>query len=148
MIERRKLTEELLTTLQNDLVVGLSNRPTDGGWDGVPNDNGTNFVPFCVLSPETATRSSGPLGIPPTEWQLPYNLGCYGVSPNQAEWVADKARGLLMALNNTTVVLGDSSYRIQQVYPSAIGAIRRIDVTDPNHWGQNDSYTVWLSKEI
>lgn len=147
MIERRKLSESLLESLQTELTVGMAKRPQSGGWQGTPNDDGTNFSPFCVLTPETASRSVGAIGAYPTEWQLPYSLGCFGVSPSQAEWVADKARSILADLASTTVSLGDADYRIQQVYPSSIGAIRRIDITDPNHWGQNDSYTVWLSKE-
>lgn len=148
MIERRKLSAALLDALDADgLIVGLAAKPSSGGWQGMPNDDGTNFDPFCVLTPESATRSTGPLKDSKSEWQLPYNLGCYGIAPEQAEWVADKARGALDALRGSSVVLGDASYRVQQVYPSSIGAIRRIDVTDPPHWGQSDTYTVWLSKE-
>lgn len=146
MIERRKLTAALAVALTG-IDVGIAARPKDGGWQGTPNDDGTNFSPFAVLTPETATRSGGPLKDSKSEWQLPYNLGCYGISPEQAEWLADKARGLLDALRGTNVTLGAETYRIQQVYPSTIGAIRRIDITDPPHWGQNDTYTVWLSKE-
>jgi hypothetical protein len=149
MIERRKLSDALLVALETaNLTVGLATRPGTGGWQGTPNETGTNFKPFCVLTPESATRSSGPLKDSKSEWQLPYNLGCYGVSPDQAEWVADKARAALDALRGTNVDLGDATYRIQQVYPSTIGAIRRNDTTDPPHWGQNDLYTVWLSKEL
>jgi len=148
MIARRKLTAALFNELSTELVVGLSNRPHTGGWDGTPNQDETNFVPFCVLSPENATRSYGPLSDPASEWNLPYNLGCYGVSPEQTEWIADKARGILYQMKGTTVELGQETYKIQQIYPSAIGAIRRIDVTDPKYWGQADAYLVWLSKEL
>jgi hypothetical protein len=43
--------------------------------------------------------------------------------------------------------MGAETYRIQQIYPMTIGALRGIDVTDPMYWGQTDSYAVWLSKE-
>lgn len=147
MIARRKLTTHLQEALEAELVVGLAASPAAGGWDGTPNDDGTNYVPYAVLIPQPSTPANpNPLpGV--TEWRLNYALSCYGASPEQPEWVADTARELLDALTNTNVTLGDGEYRIQQVYPSTIGGVLRVDATDPPTWGQTDTYTVWLSKE-
>lgn len=148
MIVRRIFTEAVMTAIgATTMPVGLANAPLDGGWQGQPNSQGTNFTPYSVVYPGAATWSSGPVANPSADRHLPYTVGSYGVLPEQAEWMADQARAALAALSKTTVVLGTDSYKIQKVDVELIGALTRFDQTDPAFWGQTDQISFWLSKE-
>lgn len=149
MIERRLLTTALTTALSTDtgMPVGLANAPIDGGWDGEPNKDGSNFTPYIVVTPQTATSASGPFDDPQADRQFPYAISCFGVMPEQTEWMADKARATAETLKKTTVVLGDGNYRIQQVRTDLIGGLQRVDTPDPPYWGQTDMMTLWLTRD-
>lgn len=147
MIERRLLTAAVVaaaaTTSQP---VGNSNAPITGGWQGEPNLDGSNFVAYVVVTPQTATFASGPMSDPEADRQIPYAISSFGVLPEQTEWMADKARSAVEAMKKTTVVLGDASYKIQQVRTNVIGGLSRVDATDPPYWGQVDMVTLWLTR--
>jgi hypothetical protein len=147
MIERRLLTAAVVGTLEGHTgkPVGLANAPLDGGWEGEPNVNGSNFVPYTVVTPNTATMASGPQSDPQGDRQVPYSLASFGVLPEQAEWMADTARAAVEQLKKTTVTLGDRDYKIQQVRTDVIGGLVRVDSTDPPYWGQVDVVTLWLT---
>ena len=49
------------------------------------------------------------------------------------------------AMKKTTVVLGDGSYKVQQVRTDVIGGLTRVDSTEPAYWGQVDVVTLWLT---
>ena len=149
-IQRAPLTQRLLTQLAlTSKPVGDARAPQSGGWSGnQPNKDGSNFQPYTVLTPNPATNSSGPLGDAQADWQLAYSIASFGVSRQQCEWMADKARLTLIALRHELVTLGDDIYRVQQVRVDALGGLQRVDATDPPYWGENDQITVWLSKEF
>jgi hypothetical protein len=59
--------------------------------------------------------------------------------------MADEARDAVEAMKKTTVVLGDRSYKVQQVRADVVGGLQRVDSTDPPYWGQVDVVTLWLT---
>lgn len=146
MIARRGLTALLVETLagQTGLPIGMAHAPRGGGWEGQPNSDGSNFVPYTVVSPQTATMASGPVQDPQSDRQLPYSLTSFGVMPEQCEWIADKARAAAESLKKTVVSL-DREYRVQQVRTDVVGGLVRVDQTEPAYWGQTDVVTLWLT---
>lgn len=147
MIERRELTALLVQTLMDvtDQHIGLARAPRGGGWQGQPNADGSNFVPYSVVTPQTATMASGPQADPQADRQLPYSLSSFGVAPEQCEWIADKVRAAAETLKKTVISLGDRDYRVQQVRTDVIGGLMRVDQTEPPYWGQSDVITLWLT---
>lgn len=147
MIARRLLTAAIVSTLEGhtNKPIGLANAPLDGGWQGEPNVNGSNFTPYCVVTPNTATSAQGPVSDPQGDRQLPYSLASFGVLPEQAEWMADEARAAVELMKKTSVSLGDRDYKIQQVRADIVGGLVRVDSTDPPYWGQVDVVTLWLT---
>lgn len=147
MIARRLLTAAVITAAElTGQPVGNSNAPIDGGWQGEPNADGSNFVPYSVVTPQTATFSSGPVADPEADRQILYSLSSFGVMPEQAEWMADRIRASVATLAKTDVSLEDATYRIQQVRTNVIGGLNRVDSTDPPYWGQVDMITLWLTR--
>lgn len=147
MIERRGLTSLLVTTIAGiiDMPVGMAHAPRGGGWEGQPNADGSNFVPYTVVNPQTATMASGPISEPQTDRQIPYSLTSFGVAPEQTEWIADKARAAAETLKKTVIELADRDYRVQQVRTDVIGGLIRVDQTEPAYWGQTDVITLWIT---
>jgi hypothetical protein len=146
MIERRLLSAAIVTAAETTgIPVGLAHAPDGGGWNGQPNLTTSDFVPYGVVTPNTATQATGSLSDPQADRQLPYSVSAFGVMPEQTEWVADKLRAAVEALKKTTVVLGDGTYKIQQVRTDVIGGLQRVDQTEPAYWGQVDVMTLWLT---
>lgn len=145
MIERRLLTAAVIAAVETaGKPVGMANAPLDGGWAGEPNQDGSNFTPYTVVTPNTASLATGPFDDPQADRQLPYSIASFGVLPEQTEWMADEARAAAETLKKTTVVLGDRSYKIRQVRTDVIGGLLRTDTLDPPVWGQVDVVTLWL----
>lgn len=147
-IARSPLTEALLAVLAaTGKAVGDGVRPLgDAGWLGEPNSPGSTFRPYLVLATLSAASSSGSFGDPQSQWRVPYLVQSFGASRQQCEWMADTARAQLQELAHADLDLGGVSWRVQQVWHESIGAISRIDVTDPPYWGQQDQATVWLTR--
>jgi hypothetical protein len=146
MIERRLLTAAVMDAVETTgKPVGMANAPLAGGWDGQPNVDGSNFTPYAVVTPNTSTNASGPFGDPQGDRQVIYSVASFGVLPEQAEWMADEARSAISAMKKTTVVLGDGSYKVQQVRTDVMGGLVRVDSTEPPYWGQVDVMTLWLT---
>jgi hypothetical protein len=146
MIERRLLTTAVVDAIaMTGKPVGLANAPVAGGWDGQPNMDGSNFTPYAVVTPNTATNAQGPMSDPQADRQIPYSIASFGVMPEQAEWMADEARNAVESLKKTTLTLGDRSYKVQQVRADVVGGLMRVDSTEPPYWGQVDVVTLWLT---
>jgi len=147
MIERRLLSAAVFTAAETTgLPVGLAHAPVGGGWSGQPNIDGSNFTPYIVVTPQTANFAQGPISDSQADRRVPYAISSFGVMPEQTEWMADKARAAVAALAKTDVVLGDATYRIQQVRTDVIGGLVRVDVTEPAYWGQVDTVVLWLTR--
>ena len=146
MIERRLLSAAVVTAIEaTGKPVGLADAPGGGGWSGQPNMDGSNFTPYTVVTPNTATMATGPFDDPQGDRQVPYSLASFGVLPEQAEWMADEARSAVELMKKTTVTLGDRDYKVQQVRADVMGGLQRVDSTDPPYWGQVDVVTLWLT---
>lgn len=148
-IQRGPLTDRLLTALATTgKPVGDSAQPAGAAWASAPNVTGSQFTPYLVLTPMAASRSSGSIGMPQAEWQLPYAISAYGVLRSQVEWMADTARTALAALRNTVLALGTEHYKVQQVWTALIDRPVPNYATDPPIWTQHDQVSVWLTKEM
>jgi hypothetical protein len=148
MLNRRNLTKAVIDQVAvGGKPVGDGVVPKNAGWiGGQPNKEGTNFVPFSVVSAGTSSSSSGPINDDEADWQVIYAVSSFGVAREQVEWMADTARENLALLRGSTIDLGGTNYKIILVRVDAIGGIQRVDATEPQYWGQTDSYTVWAIK--
>jgi len=153
MIYRGVLTDLLIDTLDGAVgkPIGDGQAPVAGGWQGEPNQAGTNFTPYLVLTAGVGNNQSpaGPLSDTSADWLLSYNLSAFGISRQQCEWIADRGRDSLGVLKNTVQQLGPSAsfdHTIQKISTAAIGSIQRVDVTNPPYWGQVDQLTVWVTR--
>jgi len=146
MIERRLLSAAVVAAAATTgIPIGLAHAADGGGWQGQPNLDTTDFIPYGVVTPSTATFASGPLSDPQGDRQLPYTISSFGVKAEQVEWVADKLRAAIGAMKKTVVDLGDGTYKVQQVRTDTIGGLQRVDQTEPPYWGQVDVLTLWLT---
>jgi hypothetical protein len=148
-LQRRYLTDLVLSQLASTgKPVGDAVSPSTGGWQGQPNADGSNFVPYVVCIPGPASMSSGPFGDTQADWQLDYSLISFGVSREQVEWMADSARLAAVTLPRSTVMLGSDGYAVQQARERIIGPVQRVDATEPAFYSQTDAVTLWISKEL
>lgn len=148
-LHRRPLTALVLAQIETaGQPVGDSVSPPQGGWMGQPNADGSNFVPYVVVMPGPASVSGGPLADTQADWQLSYTLTSFGVSREQCEWMADKARDAAVTFEREVVMLNGDSYAVQQARATVIGPVQRVDATEPSFYGQTDSVTLWISKEL
>jgi hypothetical protein len=148
MLERRLLSAAIVSVIETEtsMPTGLAHAPKGGGWDGQPNIDGSNFIAYSVVTPQTATSASGPISDPQADRLLPYAISSFGVMPEQTEWMADKARAAVETLKKTKIVLGDATYTVQQVRTDVIGGLMRVDSTEPAYWGQVDVLTLWVTR--
>lgn len=155
IVDRGSLTDILLSQLET--VTGFrcgdaeAPRPEEGkpnaGWTGEPGQDGSVFTPYMVLTPQTATLSSGSFADPQDGWQLPYSLACFGSSRRMTEALANRARKGLRELHRQLVTLDGDQFRIQQVQYPAIGGVGRVDGSSiTSTFGEVDTVTVWLSQ--
>ena len=149
MISRGFFTQHLLDELAGfALPVGDNDAPDAAhGWQGEPNENLAEFIPWLVLAPGTANRSSGSFADPQENWQLTYFLSTAGISRKQTESVTDKARNHLKALTKESVTLKDESWKLTYVEVTGIGSVNRVGGTNPPYHLQTDTFVFWLSKE-
>ena len=92
--------------------------------------------------------SSGPFADTQADWQVSYTMTSFGVSRQQCEWMADKARDAAVTFEREVVMLNGDGYAVQQCRATVIGPVQRVDATEPSFYGQTDSVTLWISKEM
>jgi len=119
----------------------------DASWIGQPMAPGSTFEPFLVSSELNAGSSWGPFSDPQADWQLPYLVESFGLSREQCSWMADKARGALLDMRNTTLSLGTFTYKVGYVHIDSLGAPVRIDAFQPPFYHSQDGFTVWIGKQ-
>jgi len=145
---RSPLTETVLTILRGTgQAIGDGSLP-DASWIGQPNLPESEYQPFAVLSELTAAHSEGPIAASQGDWRMPYMLECFGIQRDQVSWIADKLRGALAVLRFSKLLLGADSYKIQYVRTDTFGAPQQIDTTYPSFWHQQESTTVYVTKEV
>lgn len=153
-VQRRTFTDAVLAAARTqDKPIGDAEMPRGGvaGWQGEPNQDGTNFVPYAVITPLTAPAGTGPLADSQGDVVLQYNVTSYGVSREQCEWLADNVRAAIatLARQDVTQWSGTSDEyqrRIQQVVDQQIGQVSRIDQTDPAYYAESDVVALWTSR--
>ena len=116
------------------------------GWNGEPNMPGSIYVPYFVVSVQSAGLSSGSFRDPQDGWQLPYSLASFGLSRAHVEAMANKGRKALRELHHDSVVLDSETYKVQQVHFTTLGAVIRSDATSPATFGEVDAITFWLTQ--
>lgn len=133
--------------------VGDCEAPRGGvaGWQGQPNQDGTNFIPYSVITPLSAGSGNGPLSDPQADVMLPYAVVSYGVSREQCEWMADSVRAAIATTSGKDVTMYAGTAvayqrRVQQVMAQQIGTVQRVAETDPAYYGQSDVVTLWTSR--
>lgn len=132
------------------LQVGDVTIPDEFGWQGDPSKGGSEFIPFCTVTPMPASRSQGSLANAESEWQLPYTITSYGVDRNQVEDVADTARSALGSVRRVTITMrdGETKWKWQQTTSAGIGGVGYTDQLKPTAYSQADSALVWVSKQL
>jgi hypothetical protein len=154
-LDRGAITDAVIATAELvGFPIGDAEAPRDGvaGWQGgQPNQDGTNFVPYSVITPLSVTTGSGPLSDSEGDLVIPYAVTSYGVSRKQCEWMADSVRLVLDGLTRTNIVMfagkpTEYARRVQQVVDQTIGAVQRVSDTDPAYYGQSDVLALWTSR--
>jgi len=153
LIQRAELTKALLGVLRaSDRQVGDAEMPRGGvaGWVGQPNAEGTNFVPYSVLTPLAAGSGNGPLADPGEDVLFGYAITSYGVSREQCEDQADLMRLQCASIHKLTVAQwvgtpNEYGRRINTVVVQSYGAVQRMGDTDPKFYGQTDTVSLWTT---
>jgi hypothetical protein len=146
-LARGPLTDAVIALLAElGKPVGDGVLPADAGWQGQLNAPGSTFVPYLVVATLTAARSSGSLGAPQSEWQVPYSVQSYGATRAQAEWMADQARTALAGMRGQVYQLGARNFKVLQAWTTQIAGVNRVDTVQPPVWGQPDQVTLWLTE--
>lgn len=113
MLSQRAHTDAVIATLETfDLPVGDAEKPA-GDHDR-----------YCVVYPVPGGDLGGTLEEPDDDAELVYQVTCVGTTREQAEWVADKAIGLL---DGVTV----ADRYTARVYLDSFSGIRRDDSITP-----------------
>lgn len=134
--------------------IGDAEMPRGGvaGWQGgQPNADGTNFVPYSVITPLSTVTGTGPLSDSEGDIVIPYAVTSYGVSRQQCEWMADSVRLAIDALTRTDIEMfsgkaNQYNRRVQQVVDQTIGTVQRVDQTDPPYYAESDVVALWTSR--
>jgi hypothetical protein len=129
--------------------VGDNDNPTDPhGWQGEPNEAGTNFIPWISVGTGASSNSSGPQSASQADWRANYFVTTAGVARKQTDQLADQARDLLVKTQRQNIITTDGTWRIQQARVASIGGINRMPQTRPFYFVQTDVIELWLSREL
>lgn len=129
--------------------VGDNNEPgTPHGWQGEPNEAGTNFIPWISIGTGASSNSSGPLSESQGDWRANYFVTIAGVAREQTDKLADQARDLLVKMTRQNIITTNGTWRIQQARVASIGGINRMPQTRPFYYVQTDVIELWLSREL
>jgi hypothetical protein len=153
-IQRSTVTAALLTQLRDTgRPVGDAEMPRNGtaGWLGQPNEAGTNFIAYSVVTPLSTSAGNGPLDDPGADVWFNYSITSFGVSRLQCEDQADLMRLHALLIRKLDVVQWvdtphEYGRRIQSVVVSSYGPIQRLGDADPKIYGQTDTVSLWTSE--
>lgn len=151
-LDRTPFTELVINTLRGaGWLAGDGQLPDGGGWQGNVNTAGARFVPYIVVSDIVASHSSGPIGDPQGDWQLPYLLECFAGSRQAAETLGARARVACRAMLSAHVLVGadpnQASYGFQQVRFDSLEQVDPIGQLQPPVWRSQNTVTLWIGKE-
>jgi len=149
-VERAKISAWLREFLETGigLPVGRVIAPDEAGWQTDSTKPGSEFVPYIVLTPGTASPVWPTFDDPSQDWNVPYQATTYGVNVDQVEDLADEARKLLLATKKVAVAMSEGSWRVTTISCTAIGGVGYTTAIDPTAYSQTDSFTLSLSRSI
>lgn len=130
-----------------DLLVGIIDPPDSSGWNDDPEQPDRYFTPYLVLQPMNASAPTGSMGDPATEWNFPYTVTSVGVTPQQVEGQADKARRIINEIRRVYVSLGGENWRVFDARINAVGGVDKNRDARPPEFTQSDVVMVRVSKE-
>lgn len=129
--------------------VGDNDAPTTPyAWQGEPNADGSNFIPWISIGTGTSTRSTGSLATSQSDWQANYFVTSAGVARKQTDQTADLARDFLVKLERQKIITTNGTWKLQQARVTSIGGIQRMNPARPHYFVQTDVIEFWLSREI
>lgn len=119
------------------------------GWTGEPDQEGTQFIPWLMLTPLAGTpqRIPGAFSDTGAEWSLPYSVFYAGVTRKQTEALADRVRARLCNITREVVGTDNGNWKIMKISCTALGSTNRIGGSVPDYYTQADTFDVWVSKE-
>jgi hypothetical protein len=151
VFERYPISTATLAALNSaGFPAALAEKPGDGGWRGAPASDGSNFHPYTVLVPATVSTQIAPdLGYGQDHWRVPYLVNIYAVRGDQCELLSDRCRVALAGMVDSTITATQAGlvYAVMKVSFTSVGAVTRVDQTDPPFYTQTDTIEVWVSKE-
>jgi hypothetical protein len=150
-LPRGQITQYVLDTVLATFPfpVGDNNEPIEPhGWQGEPNEEGTNFIPWISIGTGASSNSSGPQSASQADWRANYYVTTAGVARQQTDQLADTARDALAKMQRQQIMTTNGTWRIQQARVSAIGGINRLPQTRPFYFVQTDTIELWLSREL
>jgi len=115
--------------------VGDHIAPPDAGWSQGQPGSGTFTAYTVVFAMQSQVRPTT-LCVKGYEIGLVLQTRTFGANRSQADHIAAKVRE---ALHGITVEI--PGFKANPLWCSAIGAVDRMDDTDPKMWRINDSYT-------
>lgn len=137
-VERGPEADALLALLNGgDLLTGDGERPDGGGFPG--GDTSGQFVPYVVLYPGVVSRIDGPMSDPYADTSSEYQITAVGQTRAQAQWAADKARGLILAVQKDLPVPGRD---VQLIGWGPSQEVRRDDDATPPLFFAVDVYSI------
>ena len=151
MIYRRGLTALILATLANhtSAPVGDADVPDEAyGPSGTPGEPGYKFTPYSIVTPMSAGEGYGPISDTDSIFSFPYSVSSFGTTREQTEWIADMARNSFSSLRRQSFDGADGTYTIMKCRLTMIGGIQKSGQTAPHVFGQTDTVTVFLSKNV
>lgn len=150
-LQRGPLTAYLIAALETSAFpVGDTNSPTEPfAWQGEPNAEGTNFIPWIELmsgpSRLNAMQGFGDTGV---DWISSYNVFYAGVNRSQTSTLADRMRLLLNNTARNQIVTDDGTMTVLKITCTAVGSTVKVSSTIPDYFTQTDTFEVWTTKEL
>lgn len=150
-LQRTPITAYLLGALESSgFPVGDTNSPTiPYGWQGEPNAEGTNFIPWIELmaGPSRLQQMQG-FGDTGSDWISVYNVFYAGVNSTQTTRLADRMRVLLCNTVRASLTTDDGDLQIQKIVCTTIGSTVKVSATIPDYFTETDTFEVWTTKEL
>lgn len=150
-LQRTPITNHLLGVLETSTFpVGNTNAPTAPyGWQGEPNAEGTNFIPWIeLMSGPSRPQSMQGFGDTGNDWISTYNVFYAGVNSSQTSLLADRMRVLLCNTARISVSTDDGDLRILKITCTAVGSTVKVSNTIPDYFTETDTFEVWTTKEL
>ena len=149
-LERSYVTKWLNEFIETEvqILVGDVVAPTGGGWQEDSSKIGAEFVPYVVVTPNTATPKDPSLDDPSQDWAVPYTVTVYGVDRNQVEDLADVVRVALLAVKKVALTMSQSNWRMTTIKCNSIGGVGYTSAVSPTAYSQSDSFTLTLSRSL